>query len=333
MTAGDPIVADSGAPVGPSNSGIVPPGLVMKTALYCVSPIASTVGQFDAGYLGLPETREACRDLWREKSSRYRLRRNPARSILGVNDLRAVRPDGLHQAQHLLERLRTYPDIELRNTQFYNVPLRKLITPQLTVTDSRVEAHVRRISPTASEAEKIEFVSGRGPRGDLFDHQMLAVPLGGANQFTTEHEDVRIYLPPRLVTIPVNDRDPDGGSVQALAFPVAEGLPVIHAYKFRIEGGGERLVLANGVHRVVGAIRSGIDFLPIPVCDVELGDLPEPFVELSLAWATNPTQNPPLAADFLDNSIAMHLGFYPGRKAIRLNWNVEQTLVLEKGGP
>jgi hypothetical protein len=321
------------APRTEPNPDPIPAGLVEKTALYCVNPIGYMVGQFDAGYLGFPSTRASCRDLWREKSARYRRHLNPPRSILDDRDLGVLDPTGATVARHLRERMLCYPDFELRNVQFYNVPLRKLITPQLTVTDSRVDAHTARISRNSNEEQKLEFVSGRGPREGLVDHQVLAAGPGGRSDlFTTQHDDVRMHFPPRLISVPMNDLDPEGGRVTALAFPIGEGFPIVHAYKFKMHDQRERLILANGVHRVVAAIRSEVDSLPIAVCDAEPGDLPEPFVDLSINFATNPQADPPLAGDFLDSRIAMHLGFFPGKKAMRFNWSVEQATVLDKRG-
>lgn len=306
-------------------------GFVWKTGLYSAAPFAALLGQLEAGWIARPSSREELYKQWKSASQVYGRSPNPSRSFLGDRDLSGVDNQINEATRILLRRVKSHRPFDTSNVQFYNIPLRKLITPQLNVTDTRVSAHEERISSSSSEHQKLEYVSGRGYRDPEVKYQVLGLsPNSGAYLFTSPYEDVRIHLPPRMVSIPVNDADPESGTVPALCFAVGEGLPFIHAYKFVLTDRHERLVLANGIHRVVAALRRGVSALPLAVVDFRPGDLPNPFVELNLDYVLNPTADLPLVADFLNKQICMRLGFYGSVKGIRLNWNLEPNPILRR---
>lgn len=300
-----------------------------KTVLYGALPAQAILQQFDGGQIVSPQTREQLLGLWGRSNQGFLATGPGVRSYLAGGALAEVSELSAVARKRIEGRIRSYPPFDSHPFKLYDVELAALVTPQLNVTDDRVDLRGG-LSSDASLEEKIRFCfeySGSAPLPIM--RQTLGIGAnGGAYLFSSEDEDIRLHQPPIMRVLPINDKDPDGPSLETICFPVGGGTPFIYALRIPLGNGSSRLIVANGIHRIVGAMKAGHVRLPIAICDLSPLELPPQFVEAPTPLLLDPNANPPMMRDFLDPSLALRLTYRKQLRLVRFNWNFEQLPIL-----
>ncbi|MGB6464191.1 MAG: hypothetical protein WBF38_08225, partial [Nitrosotalea sp.] len=227
-----------------------------------------------------------------------------------------------------IERLSKYPVYPTHNVGIYNVNIKKLITPQLTINLNRANARANiRKDMTTDELFDVSFDLAAN-RPDITRQILGLTQTGGSIQFTSYDEDIRVHNPPQFVNLPIIANDPLGQSLESASFLIGGGYPFAAAYRVATSPTTAILILANGIHRVYGMGKAGYDNVPLAVCDFNQMEIPDPFVDMPKQILFGP--NPPMLVDFLNQDVAMPLEYYTQLKTLRLSWNAENyTTVLK----
>jgi hypothetical protein len=301
--------------------------LVEKISLAGVLPAPALLSQLDAGLIASPSNRVELLAMW-ERSNRAYQRVGPAsRSFSTDEDLRPLEGVTGDRVERIAARLKNYPPFDAHPTRILLANVRKLVTPQLTVTIGRMERRAKFAKRvTADGLFDMAFGAGSDPE-PVFRQTLGLAPNGGALIFTSSDEDIRLHHPPQFRSLRINQNDTEGPELESICFPVGGGTPFVQVLRIQMGPGLARLILANGIHRVAAAARAGVEWFPAATCDLSPVELPDQFVDLPKALLLDPNFNAPLAADFADESVAIHLQCHRQLRTVRFNWNFENYSV------
>ena len=300
---------------------------VLKLALYSAVPPQPLIAQFDAGFISTPASRAELQSAWERANAAYARLPGPERSYLGAGDLRSLVGVEREEIDRVLQRVRLYPPFDSHPVEIVAVRVSKLVSPQLTVSLPRADRRTSIVSG-ATDDELFRVSTSPSLTMEPVNRQtLLLAPNQGAHLFTSYDEDVRAH-PPIFRDLQLEPRDGDGQVLPSFCLPIGGGIPFIQAHRVRIASGIERVILVNGFHRAFAIARAGYEWLPLVICRLEPVEIPPQFLELPSPLIMNPTSNPPVLTDFLDEDIAMRLEYYPVLRVVRVNWGVDQYAIV-----
>jgi hypothetical protein len=297
--------------------------LVTRRVLLGVNNFQWIVGQLEAGAIASPTSKADLKRVWTRSRNAYRQSTSANRSFLSDDEFQE--PEGIPDADRttlLRTAGRAWPfnvtDLELKS-----VPIAKLITPQLTINTERVE---RQSNPgeNVGDSGLLSYLTFAGKGVLPVWWQLTALsPTEGSALFTSENEDIRAILPPTVRSLPQSPSDSDSPLHDTLCLQVGRGGTFAFGIKVKLGPGISRLVLLNGVHRLSNLARLGFEWVPLPICEFELGDLPPILGELATQFAFNPAANPPTVPDFWSDELGPELKFYHQLRSVRISWKME----------
>jgi hypothetical protein len=300
--------------------------VVEKLSLHGILPAQNILSQFDAGLITDPATKNDLLKAWTASSTAFAAKLG-SDAHLQPGDISPL-PNSLDaMSKALLGQIRNYPPFDSHKTALAQVRVSKLVTPQLTVTVPRLKqrAPVGQSTPS-DELFRIMFEVGKSPQ-PVFRQTLGLAPNGGTLLYTSYDEDVRLHHPPFFRRLSINEADPASPSHEAICLPVGGGLPFAYAFRVLLGPGVQRLVLANGIHRVAAAALAGLDTIPLILTDFTPLEVPDPFVETPKQLLLDPNVRPPMIRDFADANLTMRLKFFRMLKTVRFNWNFENYVV------
>lgn len=200
------------------------------------------------------------------------------------------------------------------------VEIDRVVAPQREVDLDHVE-EIRRSIEGKKPGDLFELCLWPG-----FEAAELKTLQAGPNQVTysSRNPDLR-YL--GGTSKPVTEADlsvaPGGHPVAAVTLLVGYGSLPLNAYQAK-----NRVVLANGFHRIVALRLAGFTHAPVviqpaPNPDV---DFPEQIMGQSRAYLLN-SPRPVLLKDFFDDPLTIELKLKPRRKSVRLVWKAEESFI------
>jgi hypothetical protein len=297
--------------------------LVRKITLYSVLPVNALLGQLELGFVAEPSDKGSLQTAWETASAEYN-KGDPARSLASPSDVRATANIEPELLETVLERVRRYPPYDSHPTQVCNVKLSKLVTPQIAVNAMRAETRaVVKKGMSAAELFKA-LTEPAGPQAPITRQAIGIVDNGGALQFTSYDEDIRLYHPPQYRSLRANELDSQSPSYENVCFAVGGGFPFAAVYRVPVKTGFSRLVAGNGIHRLYSLAAAGYEWCPIVVTDISTMEFPAQLADLPQQFLLNPASNPPLVVDFANDRFTIELMYYPVLKTVRFNWNFEQ---------
>ncbi len=205
---------------------------------------------------------------------------------------------------------------------FKVVEIDKLIAPQREVHLDYVDDLRKRI-PGKKVEDLLEFCLA--PATETAEVKTLQ---SGPNQvtFCSRSPDLRFL---GGVSKPLSEADlavsPSGQPVETMTLFVGFGAAPLNAYM-----AGNRVVLANGFHRVAALRGEGVTHVPMVVqkaVKVEL-DFPEQIMAQPRAYLLQ-SPRPVLIKDFFDDDLTVELRLKPRKKAVKVVWRVEETFIPE----
>jgi hypothetical protein len=300
--------------------------VVEKLSLHGILPAQNILSQFDAGLITAPSTKADLLKAWTASSTAYAAKL-AAEGNLQSGDVSPMPASLAAKTTALLGQIRNYPPFDSHRTELAQVKVAKLVTPQLTVTVPRIQQRAPINQSTApDELFRVMFEVGSSPQ-PVFRQTLGLAPNGGALLYTSYDEDVRLHHPPFFRRLSINEADPASPSHEAICLPVGGGLPFAYAFRVQVGPGVQRLVLANGIHRVAAAALAGMNTIPLILADFTALEVPDPFVETPKQLLLDPNVRPPMIADFADRTLSMQLKFFRMLKTVRFNWNFENYVV------
>jgi hypothetical protein len=303
-----------------------------KLTLFSALPESVLLSQLDAGFIAEPKDREELKALWENASRAYQEVSIVNRSLSYLADTEKIDDTEEHRVEKILKRVKLYPPYDTHQTGIFNVNVSKLVTPQISITESRAEERAN-VKPGMTLDDQLSIMFESKGEGEPINRQILGIAAnGGALIFTSYNEDIRLHNPPQFRPIQINEKDTDSPSLESVCHPVGGGLPFAAAYRVSFGGPSRpsRLILSNGIHRVYSFAKAGYQRCPLAVCDLSPIEIPEQFVDLPREILLNPSQNPPLITDFLNERLVIKLNMHTLLKTIRLNWSVEQYVTVLK---
>ncbi len=251
-----------------------------KLTLYSCMPAQGVLSQLDAGFIINPSDRTTLLTQWEKASREYNKQANGFRSFVSEEDIRPIETVSSAKKEALLKRIKVYPPYDSHSTQLCNVRIDKLVTPQLTINESRAEKRAK-IKPNMSEEELFDVAFNSAGQPEPITRQILGMaPNGGAVLFTSYDEDIRLHHPPQFRNLPINEKDPESPSLESVCHPIGGGLPFASAFRVEVLPGSSRIILNNGIHRVFRLAGAGYEWCPMLVTDLLPLEFPDPFVEL-----------------------------------------------------
>jgi hypothetical protein len=206
---------------------------------------------------------------------------------------------------------------------FNVVELDKIVAPQREVNLDYVDSLRSRI-PGKSVEKLVEFCIG--PRTEPPELKALQT---GQNQmtFSSRSLDLRFLggFPKPIGEDDIHVAHMGGQPVEVVTLLIGFGAAPINAWMV-----GQRLVLANGFHRVVALRSEGITQAPIVVRRVANPEIefPEQFLGLSRAYLLQQPR-PVLVKDFFDTTLTVELKLKPRRRMVKVSWGHEDGVVPE----
>ncbi|MBI1828179.1 MAG: hypothetical protein HY222_08755 [Thaumarchaeota archaeon] len=301
---------------------------VPKITLFSVFPVHTLLGQHEAGTIAKPTDKNELQEIWKHANQEFK-KLDPTRSFLTPDDMRPLVLKDNEKITKMVDRLKKYPPYNTQNFGIYDVNISKLITPQISINLNRADKSAD-IKKEMSMDDLFDVSFNMSPNRPEIVRQVLGMnPMGGgAIQFTSYDEDIRIHSPPHFVNLPVNVDDPLGPSLESVSVLIGGGYPFASAYRVEINEFTSKLVLANGIHRVYKTASAGYQRMPLAVCDLTAMEFPNPFVDFPKEILLGAT--PPLLVDFLNPNVTIPLEYYTQLKTLRLSWNAENyTTVLK----
>jgi hypothetical protein len=300
--------------------------VVEKLSLHGILPAQNILSQFDAGLITDPSTKADLLKAWTAANTAYSAKL-ASDANLQTGDVSSMPASLATKTSALLGQLRNYPPFDSHKTEIAQVRVSKLLTPQLTVTVPRLRqrAPISR-STSLDELVKVMFEVGKSPQ-PVFRQTLGLAQNGGALLYTSYDEDVRLHHPPFFRQLSINEADPASPSHEAICIPVGGGLPFAYAFKVQSGPGVQRLVLANGIHRLTAAALAGLNTIPLILTEFTPLEVPDPFVETPKQLLLDPNVRPPMIGDFADPNLTMRLKFFRMLKTVRFNWNFENYVV------
>lgn len=300
--------------------------VVEKLSLHGILPAHNILSQFDAGLITAPSTKGDLLKAWTASSTAYAARL-AAEGNLQSGDVSPMPTSLAAKTTALLGQIRNYPPFDSHKTELAQVMVSRLVTPQLTVTLPRLQQRAPiGQATTQDELFRVMFEVGSSPQ-PVFRQTLGLAPNGGALLYTSYDEDVRLHHPPFFRRLPINDADPASPSHEAICLPVGGGLPFAYAFRVQVGPGIQRVILANGIHRVAAAAIAGIRSVPLILTDFAALEVPDPFVETPKQLLLDPNVRPPMIEDFADSGLTMQLKFFRMLKTVRFNWTFENYVV------
>jgi hypothetical protein len=116
-----------------------------------------------------------------------------------------------------------------------------------------------------------------------------------------------------------------GQPVEVITLLIGFGAAPINAWMV-----GQRVILANGFHRIVALRLEGITRVPIVVRNIANPEIefPEQFLGLPKQYLLqNP--RPVLVKDFFDPELTLEIRLKPRRKTLKIAWGPEDALIPE----
>ena len=306
------------------------PATVRKLTMFSALPQQALLSQLDSGFIAEPTDRNVLQNLWESANSSYNSCGPPTRSFAIQNDIHELNDLDQSRVENILGRVRVYSPYDSHTTGIYNVRISKLVTPQITINESRAEKRAKiKQGMNMTDLFDLAFESAGQPAS--ITRQILGMGQdGGTILFTSYDEDTRVHHPPQYHTIPLNEKDTSSHSLESVCIPIGGGIPFGAVYRIQIAMNKSRLILANGIHRIYRLARAGYKWCPLVVCDLIPFELPEPFIDLPREFLLNPDSNPALITDFLNDEVVIPLNYYTLLKTIRLNWNFEEYFTVLK---
>jgi hypothetical protein len=300
---------------------------VQKLALYSAVPPQPLLMQFDAGFIASPSDRSEIQRLWDRTNRAYGGLEGPDRSLVNPTDTRPLEGVDDVVIEAVLARTRLYPPFDSHPPQLVAVRLSKVVTPQLTVSLPRADRRTR-VAAGSSDRDLLEVSTSPSAMAEPVHHQVLAqLPNQGAVIFTSYDEDVRPHVPV-FRSLELEPRDNASRVLPTFCIPVGGGIPFVSGQRVSILPGKDRIVITNGIHRAFSIARAGCEWIPMVLCSVSGVEMPPQVVELPNQLILNPGANPPVLTDFLNDSVAMRLEYYPVLKVVRVNWATEQLATV-----
>lgn len=303
--------------------------LVRKITLFSILPQQHLLAQLDGGFIAEPQDKSALQTLWQHANNAYNNYMG-LRSFLAEDDVRKLEGVPQSKVTSLLNQIKNYPPYDTHPTNIFDVRISKLITPQISVDPERAEKRAN-IKEKLNTGDLFDLVFKGNGKAEPINRQILGFnPNGGSVIFTSYDQDVRLHHPPQYHNLPIHKSDQDSLLLENVCMAVGGGLPFAVAYRIQIAPSVSRLILGNGIHRVYKLARAGYEWCPLIVCDLIPMELSEPFVDLPREILLNPSANPPLITDFLNDDVIIKLKYFQVLKTIRLNWNFEQYVTVLK---
>lgn len=302
---------------------------VKKLSLHAALPQQVLIAQLENGLIAEPADQQALLAAWVRASTAYANCGPPSRSFITARDLRPLKGVAARRPSATLKRIRTYPPFDTHVTDLYDVPVSKLVTPQITLNVARAASRSVKGRPNASTIFRLAFEDS-GPPSPI-NRQVLGMQQNAASVlFTSFDEDVRLHHPPVYQDVPLNKRDPASQLLQAICLLIGGGPSFITAFRVTLESGDIRLVVTNGIHRLHSLAKAGVTRVPIAICDLQSLEIPDPLIELPKQFVCDARLNPPLITDFLNPQVVIELDYFKLLKTVRLNWNFEQYATVLK---
>ncbi len=208
-------------------------------------------------------------------------------------------------------------------TGFGVVEIDKLVAPQRDVNLDYVETLQERI-PGKRIEELIEFCIG--PRTNPPELKVLQTAQNQMT-FSSRSMDLRFLggFPKPITEDDIKVARMGGQPAQVVSLLVGYGAAPINAYQ-----AGARLVLSNGFHRIIAMRSAGITKAPIVLKQIANPEIefPDAFLGLPRSYLlTNP--RPVLVGDFFDKELTTEIRLKPRRKALRVSWGPEDSIIPE----
>jgi len=225
--------------------------------------------------------------------------------------------------EYLVNKVKTYPSFE-SETNIYYVRISKLLTSQVVINLQRAQKWSK-IKKNLKDDELCDIMLEPQNRYESINRQTLALRQNsGSILFTSYNQDTRFYYPPDYRKIPLNEKDPNGPTVESICLLFGGGFPFASAYRIQIGEEKTRVIVINGIHRIYKLAENGYQWCPIVVTDIQSSELPDQLVQVPKSMLLNPHSNPPLIIDFLKKDATIPLSCYNLLKTVRINWNFEQ---------
>jgi hypothetical protein len=277
--------------------------------------------QRQSGNLAKPSEISELQEIWARSRRAYR--ESPAsRSAITESEVTESEGVDAKECKNALGVMSRFWPFDNRSGQVMDVPLGKLVTPQLSVTIERIERQPK-ISKSASDYELFQYLSQAPKLSFPVDHEIIAMAgNGGSFLFTSENEDIR-PLPSTVRRLRLVEGDDASPALETLCIPVGGGMPHAYGVRVPIQEGQSRIIVLNGIHRIANLAKLGLRTIPLPICDVEVGDLPPQLADLPTAFLVNFGTNVPLISDFWREGFAGAVEYFRQIRGIRVNWNSE----------
>jgi len=293
---------------------------VTKLALSSSVPLGWLFTQLDLGLIAGP-SKNVLETMWTRTSEAYRKLGGPGRSFLTQDDVLPFDGVSRPQIDSAVNQIRHYAPHDTHPTEMFNVRISKLVTPQLLVNPKRAEKRAD-VKARMTPSELFEVSTKAGKHTEPISKQIIGQYPAGAYLFTSSDEDVR-PLVPVYKTVSLNDEDEQSPKCLSVCFPIGGSLPMMNAYRVRIDEKNTRLIINNGVHRLYALTSKGNEWCPLIVTDLAPQEMGDPFVNFSRESLLGPKSDPPLVTDFLKSEVTMSLGYFPSKSTVRLNYSLE----------
>ena len=196
---------------------------VRKLTLYSVLPPQGILSQLESGYVAEPNDKTTVLTMWAKASQAYNTEGSALRSYVEADDIREIDDVNPEIVEEVLNKAKLYAPHDTHATSIYKVRISKLVTPQITINESRAEKRAAiRSGMSTAELFPVMFESAGKP--EPITRQTLAMMQGGGTLLSTSYdEDIRLHHPPHYRQLPVNDKDPNSPSFENICFAVGGG--------------------------------------------------------------------------------------------------------------
>ena len=277
---------------------------------------------------------------WRAKTQAFESAAPPDLDVLDSEFLPiAVKEETVERIESILRSFRYYlpPTFDLAF-----VPIRKLVTPQMSISREHARSVLKGTEGPISDDENASLCLG----SPLPSHQIEAAYLGSPKtpsfqnsfsfvyQFSSDDPNLR-FIPMQQLK-PVRDMnlatEDAPFSYDAKAIPVAVGLalPIVHILK--VPKGSDpatrmtthRLIIANGIHRIFRLAELGNTHVAALVQTMSYDDIPNPFIDGPKDKLFLP--KPLTISTLADDHISRAFKWKKSRRVIKLQLTVNQEI-------